>query len=78
MGSFGSADKLLLCGQSHGTIRNKLIAGHKRCSIYFANGITIFCAEGLLFLVNAAIIIALGIPMGAICFQKERYKIVEV
>lgn len=48
---------------SDGTIRNKLIAGHKRCSIYFANGITIFCAEGLLFLVNAAIIIALGIPM---------------
>lgn len=48
---------------SDGTIRNKLIAGHKRCNIYFANAITIFCAEGLLFLVSAAIIIALGIPM---------------
>lgn len=48
---------------SNGTIRNKLIAGHKRCNIYFANAITIFCAECLLFLVSAGIIIVLGIPM---------------
>lgn len=48
---------------SDGTIRNKLIAGHKRCNIYLANGITIFCAEILFFLVSAAIIVICGIPM---------------
>ena len=46
-----------------GTIRNKLITGHKRCNIYLANGFTIFGAEGLLFLVSAVIIIVFGIPM---------------
>ena len=46
-----------------GTIRNKLIAGHERSNIYLANGLTIFNVEILLFLVSAAIIIILGIPM---------------
>lgn len=48
---------------SDGTIRNKLIAGHKRGNIYLANGFIIFCAESLLFLVSAVIIIVFGIPM---------------
>ena len=48
---------------NYGTIRNKLITGHKRCNIYLANGFTIFGAEGLLFLVSAVIIIVFGIPM---------------
>ena len=48
---------------SDGTIRNKLIAGHKRCNIYFSNGITVWGAECLLFLISAVIIIVLGVPM---------------
>lgn len=46
-----------------GTIRNKLIAGHKRSNIYIANGITIFGIECFLFLVSAIMIIAFGIPL---------------
>ena len=61
---------------SDGTIRNKLIAGHKRSNIYFANGITIFCAEGLLFLVNAALIIVLGIPLFGLNIEYPSYFII--
>lgn len=61
---------------SDGTIRNKLIAGHKRSNIYFANGITIFCAESLLFLVNAALIIVLGIPLFGLNIEYPSYFII--
>lgn len=48
---------------SDGTIRNKLIAGHSRISIYFANMLTTYIASILLFLTSVIVIYAGGIPL---------------
>lgn len=48
---------------SNGTIRNKLIAGHSRISIYMANLLTSFIAAVILFVSSMITVYALGIPL---------------
>lgn len=48
---------------SDGTIRNKLVAGHSRTSIYFAGMFTTYMASVIIFLTSPAIIYAIGIPI---------------
>lgn len=48
---------------SDGTIRNKLVAGHSRISIYFASMFTTYVASVIIFLTSPAIIYAIGIPV---------------
>lgn len=48
---------------SDGTIRNKLIAGHSRISIYIANMLTTYIASILIFLTSVIVIYAGGIPL---------------
>lgn len=46
-----------------GTVRNKIIAGHGRFRIYFANLITVFAAQIIIFLTSVASVLASGIPV---------------
>lgn len=46
-----------------GTMRNKLIAGHKRTDIYLANVIIIFLAEVIISLVACIVVLIIGIPL---------------
>ena len=48
---------------SDGTVRNKLIAGHKRSSIYSANVFIIFLAECLVFVAASLVVFAVGVPL---------------
>ncbi len=48
---------------SDGTMRNKLIAGHSRISIYFANMLAAYAASVILFLTSVIVIYAVGIPL---------------
>lgn len=48
---------------SDGTIRNKLIVGRKRSSIYLANLITSFTAGVLVYLAGIAAVCVVGIPL---------------
>ena len=46
-----------------GTIRNKLIAGHKRSTVYLANFLAVFAASLMMSLAYIGVICAVGIPM---------------
>lgn len=46
-----------------GTIRNKLIAGHKRRTVYLANFLAVFASSLLMSLSYIVVICAVGIPM---------------
>ena len=46
-----------------GTIRNKLIAGHKRSTVYLANFFAVFAASLMMSLAYIGVICAVGIPM---------------
>ena len=48
---------------SDGTVRNKIIVGHRRIDIYFANLVTNFLAGLLLVVVYFAAILIVGIPL---------------
>ena len=48
---------------SDGTIRNKLMVGHTRGSIYFANFIVVFLANVLVYAAACVIVALVGIPM---------------
>lgn len=48
---------------SDGTIRNKLIIGHKRISIYFANVFTDMLSALILFVLFSAVYICIGVPL---------------
>ncbi len=48
---------------SDGTIRNKLMVGHRRNAIYVANLLTVFAATLVLCVIYAAFALALGLPM---------------
>lgn len=47
---------------SDGTIRNKLMVGHRRNAVYLANLLTVFAAAMALWLIYAAFALALGLP----------------
>lgn len=52
---------------SDGTLRNKIIAGHKRESIYFSNLFTSIAAILILCVVYLVVVVAVGVPfMGGI------------
>ncbi len=48
---------------SDGTMRNKLMVGHRRNAVYLANLLTVFAATMTLCLIYAALALALGLPM---------------
>lgn len=48
---------------SDGTMRNKMVVGHERCSIYFSHFITTTFAALFMMVVGSAIIIAIGLPI---------------
>lgn len=49
---------------SNGTIRNKIIVGHKRCSIYFSNLITVSAAGILYVLASRLPVLIFGLSAG--------------
>lgn len=48
---------------SNGTIRNKLIAGHRRSSIYFSNLAVTMAASVIMCAAAAAVTVAFGVPL---------------
>ncbi|MDO4549433.1 MAG: ABC transporter permease subunit [Clostridia bacterium] len=54
---------------SDGTLRNKIVAGHTRSHVYFANQITCLAAGAALGLTSVFIIAALGAPLFG--FEKD-------
>lgn len=48
---------------SNQTLRNKLIVGHTRKSIYMANFLTIFLANVLVFVAACLIVVIIGVPL---------------